>query len=174
MARLIYKEGFEGQNRLECIEGIEIELLNGQKALVYPKYTEEVMLPKDKIASWDATETSEIEALKKEDNSWATGALLSCGSPAAEYVSNFRSDKYGLFALPTLMASMEIQSQKEDIDAIAKTIKGTDLLRDFISCTWSCSRHHKDSGWIASGDYGSASSYYLYARHLVVPVILYR
>lgn len=33
MARIIYKEGLEGQNRLECIEGIEIELLNGQKAL---------------------------------------------------------------------------------------------------------------------------------------------
>lgn len=29
MARIIYKEGLEGQNRLECIEGIEIELLNG-------------------------------------------------------------------------------------------------------------------------------------------------
>ena len=35
MAKIIYKEGFEGQNELECIE---IELLNDQKALVYPKY----------------------------------------------------------------------------------------------------------------------------------------
>lgn len=38
MARIIYKEGCEGQNRLESIEGIEIDLLNGQKALIYPKY----------------------------------------------------------------------------------------------------------------------------------------
>lgn len=38
MARIIYKEGCEGQNTLESIEGIEIELLNGQKALIYPKY----------------------------------------------------------------------------------------------------------------------------------------
>lgn len=38
MARIVYKEGLEGQNRLECIEGIEIGLLNGQKALIYPKY----------------------------------------------------------------------------------------------------------------------------------------
>lgn len=35
MAKIIYKEGLEGQNRLECIEGIEIELLNGQNALVF-------------------------------------------------------------------------------------------------------------------------------------------
>lgn len=34
MAKIIYKEGCECQNRLECIEGIEIELLNGQKALI--------------------------------------------------------------------------------------------------------------------------------------------
>lgn len=38
MARIIYKEGSEGQNTLESIEGIEIDLLNGQKALIYPKY----------------------------------------------------------------------------------------------------------------------------------------
>lgn len=32
MARIIYKEGLEDQNRLECVEGVEIDLLNGQKA----------------------------------------------------------------------------------------------------------------------------------------------
>lgn len=30
MAKIIYKEGFEGQNHLECIEGIEIGLENGR------------------------------------------------------------------------------------------------------------------------------------------------
>lgn len=44
MARIIYKNGCEGQNRLECIEGIEIDLLNGQKALIYPKYSNEELL----------------------------------------------------------------------------------------------------------------------------------
>lgn len=29
MAKIIYKEGLKGQNRLESIEGIEISLLNG-------------------------------------------------------------------------------------------------------------------------------------------------
>lgn len=174
MAKIIYKKNHKNQNRLEYVEGIEIELLNRQKALIYPKYSEKMLLPIDKIAFWNAKEISEIDALKKESNHLATKGLLKCGSPAAEYVSNFHSDKYGVFNPPTLLAAMEIQSQKEDIDAMAKTIKGTDLLRDFISCVWSCSRHHKDSGWIASGDYGSASSYYLSARHLTIPVVLYR
>lgn len=44
MARIIYKDGCEARKRLECIEGIEIDLLNGQKALIYPKYSEEFHL----------------------------------------------------------------------------------------------------------------------------------
>lgn len=175
MARMIYKEGCEGINNLESIEGIKIELLNGQKALIYPKYSEEVMLPKDEIASWDAKETSEIEALKKEDNLWATGALLRCGSsPAAEYVSNFRSDKHGLFALPTLLAAMELQNQKNDIDELAKTIKGANLLLDFDSDVWSCSRCGEGCGWVADVNYGFAYGNGLCFSNLAVPVVLYR
>lgn len=166
MARIIYKKGLEDQNRLECIEGIEIELLNGQKALIYPKYSEEAMLPMDKIASWDAKGNSEIDALKKEDNLWATGALLRCGSPAAEHVSNFRSDKYGIFGLPTLLAAMELQHQKDDIDALAETIEGADLLRNFISSVWSCSRSSEGGVWIGSGNS-------LYIPVLAVPIVLY-
>lgn len=174
MARIVYKKGLEGQNRLECIEGIEIELLNGQKALIYPKYSEEVMLPKDKIASWDAKENSEIEALKKKENLWATGALLRCGSPAAEYVSNFRSDKYGIFGLPTLLAAMDLQHQKEDIDALAETIEGAHLLRDFTRYVWSCSQYLEYSGWIANGIGGFAGGSNLYDSYLAVPLVLYR
>ena len=173
MARIIYKKGLEGQNRRECIEGIEIELLNGQKALIYPKYAEKWMLPNDKIASWDAKETSEIEALKKEDNLWATGALLSCGSPAAEYVSNFSSDKYGIFGLPTLLAAMELQHQKSEIDALAETIEGADLLRDFTIYVWACSRFSENGSWVAS-DFGFATGDGLCYSYLAVPTILYR
>nr|DAL28960.1 MAG TPA_asm: hypothetical protein [Caudoviricetes sp.] len=174
MAKIIYKEGLEGQNRLECIEGIEIELLNGQKALIYPKYSEEVMLPNDKIESWDAAVNSEIEALKKKENLWATGALLRCGSPAAEYVSNFRSDKYGIFALPTLLSAIELQDQHNDIDELAETIDGADLLRDYTSCVWSCSRYIWAGGWIANGNAGFAFGSYLSCSHLAVPLVLYR
>lgn len=174
MARIVYKKGLEGQNTLKSIEGIEIELLNGQKALIYPKYSEEVMLPENKIASWNAKETIKIEALKKEDNLWATGALLRCGSPAAEHVSNFRSDKYGIFGLPTLLAALELNHQKEDIDALAETIEGADLLRDFTIYVWSCSRCDKYLGWIANDVYGIASGDFLYASCLAVPVVLYK
>ena len=174
MARIIYKEGLEGQNRLSSIEGIEIELLNGQKALIYPRYSEEVMLPKNKIASWDAKETSEIEALKKENNLWATGALLRCGSPAAEYVSNFRSDKYSIFGLPTLLAAMELQDKKKDIDALAKTIEDADLLQDFDSDVLSCSRCGEGCGWVADVNYGFAYGNSLCFSNLAVPVVLYR
>lgn len=173
MARIIYKEGLEGQNRLECIEGIEIELLNGQKALIYPKYSIEEMLPAYKIASWKATGVNEIDALKKKENQWATGALLKCGSPAAEYVSNFRSDKHSIFGLPTLLAALEIQNQKKDIDAMAITIKGTDLLCDFDSYVWSCSLCNGGGGWVAYGDGGFAYDGSLYSSFLAVPVILY-
>ena len=44
MAKIIYKEGCEGQNKLSCIEGIEIGLLNGQKALIFPKYSKEYLM----------------------------------------------------------------------------------------------------------------------------------
>lgn len=173
MARIIYKEGCEGQSTLESIEGIEIDLLNGQKALIYPMYSNEVMLPGDKIASWNAKGVSEIEALKKKDNQWTTGALLKCGSPAAEYVSNFRSDKHGIFGLPTLLAAMEIQVQKKDIDELAETIEGTELLRDFTSIVWSCSRSSRISGFLASGNGGCSLDDGLYYSYLAVPVILY-
>ena len=174
MARIIYKEGLEGQNTLESIEGIEIDLLNGQKALIYPKYAEKVMLYGKNIASWKAKEVSEVEALKNKDNQWATGALLKCGSPAAEYVSNFHSGKHGLFGLPTLLAAMEIQDQKSDIDKLAITIKGSDLLCNFTSGVWSCSRYNENYGWVVFGNGGFALSSYLSNSHLIVPHVLYR
>lgn len=173
MARIIYKKGCEGQNRLECIEGIEIELLNGQKALIYPKYSEEVMLPAEKIEYYEQETDTEIAALKETDNYGATGELFACDSPAAESVAQFRSDKHGLFALPTLLAAMEIQDQKKGIDKLAKRIEGADLLRKFDSCVWSCSRSSEGGGWIASGR-GFARGNCLYIPALAVPTILYR
>lgn len=173
MARIIYKEGLEGQNRLECIEGIEIKLLNGQKALIYPKYAELPLLTDDKIAFWDAKRTSEIEALKKDENLWATGALLKCRSPAARYVSNFRSDKHSIFGLPTLLAAMEIQGQKFDIDALAITIVGTDLLCNFTNGVWSCSRFGDYEGWVANVNNGFANYNDLCLPVLAVPIVLY-
>ena len=173
MARIIYKEGYEGQNRLECIEGIEIELLNGQKALIYPKYSKEVMLPGENIKNYGQAPDTEIAALKETENECLTDELHDCGSPAAEFVQKFYSDKYGRFHLPTLIAAMELQDQKNDIDELAGTIDGTDRLSNFTSIVWSCSRSCRISGWLASGNGGCSLDDGLYYSYLAVPVILY-
>lgn len=173
MARIIYKEGLEGQNRLECIEGIEIELLNGQKALIYPKYAESALLKSEQIGKWGAPKETEIEALKLESTSYETGQLFALDSPAVMWVAQFRSDKYGIFNLPSLLAAMELQDQKSDIDELAKTIEGADRLRDFTRYVWSCSRYGEYVGWFANGFIGFAYYNYLYRSYLAVPLILY-
>lgn len=174
MAKIIYKEGLEDQNRLECIEGIAIELLNGQKALIYPKYSREVMLTgSDKICNWDSPTETEIEALKREYACYRTEQLVALGSPAAMWVTQFYADNYGVFALPTLLAAMEIQYQKKDIDVLAETIEGADLLCNFTYDVWTCSRHNDSFSWIAVGSFGFADKEHSFASALAVPTILY-
>lgn len=171
MAKIIYKNGHERENKLKYIEGIEISLLNGQRALIYPRYAKRILL---KNADYYSQEPdTEISALKKIDNLRATRKLDICGSPAVEFVSLFRSDKHGIFALPTLLAAMEIQDQKKDIDALAETIEGADLLRNFTHDVWTCSRYNDILGWIANGNNGFADKCYSFASALAVPTILY-
>ena len=171
MAKIIYKEGLEDQNRLESIEGIEISLLNGQRALIYPRYAERILLRNSEYYSQEPD--TEISALKKTDNLRATRKLDICGSPAVEFVSLFHSDKHGIFALPTLLAAMEIQDQKKDIDVLAKTIEGADLLCNFTYDVWTCSRYNDSLSWIAVGSFGFTDKCYLFASALAVPTILY-
>lgn len=173
MAKIIYKEGREGENTLESIEGIEIDLLNGQKALIYPKYSEEVMLPAENIKNYGKAPGTEMAALKETESECLTDALHDCGSPAAEFVHKFYSDKYGRFHLPTLLAAMEIQDQKFDIDKLAETIEGADLLQNFDSYVWSCFRYNENYGWVVFGNGGFALSNYLCNSHLIVPTIVY-
>ncbi len=150
MARIIYKEGCEGQNVLSSIEGIEIDLLNGQKALIYPKYAERQMLTREQISKWSAKNETEIEALKVTDTTLATQQLFALDSPAALWVARFHETaKCRIFCLPSLLAAMELQHQKAEIDALAETIEGADLLRDFTSNVWSCSRSNANYCWCA-------------------------
>lgn len=174
MAKIIYKEGCEGQNKLSCIEGIEIGLLNGQRALIFPKYSKEYLMQSDQIDKWNGCALSEIEALKVEDTISETVALFNLGSPAANWVLLFVTNDRRQFSLPSLLAAMEIQHQKEEIDALAETIEGADLLRDFTSYVWSCSRSYAGGGWVAIGSNGYANYAYLSRAGLAVPTILYR
>lgn len=174
MAKIIYKIGHEGENRLESIQGIEISLLNGQKALIYPKYAEKVMLETARIADCDIEAETEIKALKREENFYATNSFHLLDSPAARFARQFSIGNRFLFSLPTLLAAMEIQDQKKDIDELAKTIEGADLLRDFTGFVWSCSRAAWRGGWIANGDFGFVNHSGLGGSALTVPTILYR
>ena len=179
MAKIIYRKGMEGQNKLSCIEGIEIDLLNGQRALIFPKYSTEYLMHSDQIDKWNSCALSEIAALKVEDTFSDTVALFNLGSPAANWVLLFVTEDRRQFSLPSLLAAMEIQHQKEEIDALAETIEGADLLRDFTSNVWSCSRTSLNGGWFVSGGYIYAGSSGLNggglgAACLAVPTILYR
>ena len=68
---------------MSSIEGIEIELLNGQKALIHPRYAERKMLTREQISKWSAKDETEIEALKVTDTTLATQQLFALDSPAA-------------------------------------------------------------------------------------------
>lgn len=172
MARIIYKEGLEGQNRLECIGGIEIDLLNGQKALIYPKYRNEELLDLKDRDRWLDAGISEIAALRLRDNQAATAALLEAESPAARFVTKFTSERFGRFGLPTLLAAMEITEQEGEIDKLAREIDGADLLEDFSSGVWSCSRCGPTGGWIARGSSGCAIGSGLIVRSVAAPLVL--
>lgn len=172
MARIIYKDGYEGQNRVECIEGIEIDLMNGQKALIYPKYSNEKLLDLKDRDRWFAEGISETAALRLRDNQAATAELLKAGSPAARFVTRFTSERFGRFGLPTLLAALEITEQKSEIDELARKIDGADLLEDFISSVWSCSRYYPYGGWFASGSNGYANGSYLNYWSMAAPLVL--
>ncbi len=174
MAEIIYKEGCEGQNKLSCIEGIEIDLLNGQKALIYPKYAERKILESGKISKWDAAYETEVEALKVVETALMTECLYGIDSPAAEWVTQCKYGRYRNFSLPSLLAALELQHQKKKIDAIAETIVGADLLRNYTSAIVSCSRSGAYGCWCANGASGGAYYCRLDDSCLVVPTILYR
>ena len=174
MAKIIYREGCEGQNKLSCIEGIEIDLLNGQQALIFPKYSKEPLLRGEQIDKWNGRALSDIEALKVEDTVSETVALFNIGSPAANWVLLFVTEDRRQFGLPSLLAALEIQHQKEDIDALAETIEGADLLCCYTEVVLSCSQYSQSLGvWVADGsDYASFSTFTNLC--LAVPTILYR
>ena len=178
MARIIYKDGCEGQNRLECIEGIEIDLLNGQKALIYPKYEQCELLPDDEEDEDEYDRycfISEIEGLKAQpcEAHDDTLSLYELGSPAATHVHQFTSDKHGSFYLPTLLAAMEICDQRAEIDDLAKTIKGADLLLKSYCYVWTSCRCGDNGAWAYYGHGGFVSDFSLCGKLLAVPTVLY-
>ena len=173
MARIVYKKGLEGHNRLEYIEGIEIDMMNGQSALIYPKYANLPLLKFDKIDDWETKALTQTEALKVGDNTRVMDDLLALGSSAAEFVRQFKSDLYGRFNMPTLLAALEIIYQRDDINALANIIEGADFLEENVDVT-SCSRYNQVGMWVASGCGGFVSADNLDYSHLCVPTVVYK
>ena len=172
MAKIIYKEGCEGENKLSSIEGIEIDLFNGQKALIYPKYALRRMLDLEQMRKWSAKNETEIEALKVEDTDENTVELFKIGSPAAKWALQFVTEKNMQFRLPSLLAALEIQHQKKEINALAETIEGADLLEDTGFGILTCSRSLEFNCWSVCTN--ARRTGYVFGIYLVVPTILYR
>ena len=172
MAKIIYKEGCEGENKLSSIEGIEIDLFNGQKALIYPKYALRRMLDLEQMRKWSAKNETEIEALKVEDIDENTVGLFKIGSPAAKWALQFVTEKNMQFRIPSLLAALEIQHQKKEINALAETIEGADLLEDAGFGILTCSRSLEFNCWSVCTN--ARRTGYVFGLYLVVPTILYR
>lgn len=173
MAKIVYKKGLEGQNKIDCIEGIEIEMMNGQCALIYPKYADLPILYFEQYDNWKAEDMKKIEALREEDNKKATDDLLALDSPAAKFVRQFKNDVFGCFSIPTLLTAMEIAYQMEDINILAKTIEGADILKKYANMS-SCSRCDKYYSWIVNGGTWLISYYGLLQSSTCIPTIIYK
>ena len=173
MAKIVYKKGLEGQNKIDCIEGIEIEMMNGQCALIYPKYTDLPILYFKQYDDWKTKDMREIEALKEEDSKEVTDDLFALDSPAAKFVRQFKNDAFGHFSIPTLFTTMEIAYQMEDIDALAKTIEGADTLKKY-GVVSSCSRYSHDSRWTVDVYTLFISNHALCSSVACVPTIVYK
>lgn len=174
MAKIIYKKGFENQNKLECIEGIEIEMMNGQNALIYPKYEELRLLYYPRIGNWDAKTLTMLQALRIENCTETMDELLEIESPAANYTRQFKSDVYGAFSIPTLFVATEIKYHLEEINDAAKTIEGADLINEYYAAIWSCIRCEWDYGWGVSACYGTICRYHLSCPRMCIPTIVYK
>lgn len=169
MAEIIYKEGCEGQNRLNAIEGIEIEF-DGGKTLIFPKYANRVMLYKNfDLEDWDSDEMTIEEAMASNGGA-ENEELYRINSPAAKFVSQFRTFKWGARDLPNLRLAVEIQKQRREIDRQAEKIVGADLLRG-LGSIWSCSPASGDSCYIVQIN-GSILTDIVCNRNICVPCVL--
>ena len=80
---------------------------------------------------------------------------------------------HGNFNLPTLIAAFEINGQLQDINSLAKTIKGAEILKeDEDMCVLSCSRTDDYYIWTATL-YSNAFDACCGSPCMVIPTIIY-
>lgn len=168
-ARIVYRR-FLNRNDIGNIEGIAFGLINGMTALVFPKYSKEILSGGRRIPGWEFRSQREFEAMKRGNNG-ETKDLCAMESPAALHAAQFHSDRFGTFGLPTLLAALEIDARKDEIDCLAKSIVGADLLRDFPAGIWSCSLSDASNGWRATNGYAGISP--IYKTLTAIPTLLF-
>ncbi|MBQ0144989.1 MAG: hypothetical protein KBS78_07435 [Bacteroidales bacterium] len=170
MAEIIYKKGCDGHKpvTLSDIEGISLELLNGETIVVFPKYKDVKFLDREKISKYTRKNFSEFDALhvKSTDATILTDELLALESPAAKHVR-----EQGAYDLPSLLAAGEIMKQRDEIDKLARTIEGADLFDNCGSSICTCCRDSAGFAWYAHGGSGFFNGG-MYSSFLAVPVAL--
>lgn len=170
MATIVFKKGCEDRYRLNSIEGIEIEF-DGGKSLIFPKYAKHVILNKNfDLEDWDSDEMT-IEEAMASDGCAENEELYRINSPAAKFVSQFQTFKWGARDLPNLAIAMEIVRQMREIDRQAEKIAGADRLQDFSGGIWTCSRESGDRCYSAYMD-SAILAKIVCSRNVCVPCVL--
>lgn len=166
-AKLIFKEGREGEMKLDAIKGISIPRIDGKTILVYPKYKECKLLDTSRIDDWKEPGHSEIEALFEDTDlsKERTDELLKLDSPAAKFVRGIGEK----FNIPSLLTAGAIKKYQKEINALAEQIEGADLLPEG-SYLWSCLRGGAGYAWVAYGGFGFFDSSGMSHSYVVVPV----
>lgn len=166
-AKIIFKEGREGEMTIDAIKGIAIPRIDGATILVYPKYKECELLAYGRRYDWKEPEYTEIEALLEDTDKSKerTDALLELDSPAAKFVRGIGKQ----FNIPSLLTAGTIKKYCKEINTLAKQIEGADVLPGG-SGLWSCLRVYAYRACYAYGGYGFFGSYRMCGACVVVPV----
>lgn len=163
---IIMKEGCQGQKpTINNIEGIAVPLPDGRQFKLMPKYKNFALLNEDRIAELNNKRYNEAQAIFNNDNKAETDEYLRLDSPAAKHVRKFEYD------LPSFTMAAAIIKFTDEINAVADTIEGADIIDEDSSVWTSCSCNTL-SAWVFDGNNGSADYDYFYIGYLAVPVAL--
>jgi len=156
----------ESQSKtLDNLSGIHVPCLDGSEFLLFPKYKELQLLPKDTDAS--GIEIQENPFYPTVDQHTLTTQWLNAGSEAARFVRSFGDDK----SLPTPLQLVAIKYYAEKIDELSKLING-DLLSEIGSYWWACLRYGTYVAWCVNG-FGIFYGVYFYNSNQALPVSLF-
>lgn len=158
----------DAEMKLEDIKGIIVPLLNGKRALIYPKFKECPLLPES--VKWNGKQMNECDTLYNDsDGRKETDDLLVLGSEAAKFV---RSVCPGTeFNLPhNMLILAALYHFWKQFNEIVARIDGASEL---AFPAWSSAMYSSSNAWSCSYR-GSFNNRYFYYSFLCVPCVLYK